>query len=274
MREKCIRFLDDLTDSLLTGFLKITLVYSVLVSMQTVRVYKSAADGSLKLNRDPSAQSRTDGYEQEAGMRLVIDDTQIDFCVMQGSDNTEYLTKDTMGNYSVSGSIFLDCRNSYDLSDPYNLIYGHHMSGQYMFGSLDLFKASEYLMKHRKGSVRTSGHVYAMHIFCCMKSDAYDEIVYDPDQFNREAFLQYAEGHAYVFEDPPAGRILVLSTCESNSLTGRTAVAAVIIEDERDMQKEVPALTLTAPYLKLHPLHRKASAAQISLPEFFSPPFI
>lgn len=39
---------------------------------------------------------------------LTIDDTKIDYPVMQGKDNTEYLNKDPYGDYALAGSIFLD----------------------------------------------------------------------------------------------------------------------------------------------------------------------
>nr|MCR5796216.1 hypothetical protein [Solobacterium sp.] len=97
-------------------------------------------------------------------------------------------------------------------------------------GALDRFITPSYLQEHAAGTIRAGGHVYPLHIFCCMKSDAYDEAVYDPEHFDREAFLQYAEAHAYAYEEPGEGRILVLSTCESDSLTGRTCVAAVLSE--------------------------------------------
>ncbi|MCR5793722.1 MAG: class B sortase, partial [Solobacterium sp.] len=136
MGERCLQFLDELTDRALAGLLKVTLLCSVLLCTETARVYQAAAGGSRRSDRDLPVLSAGTG-EDGSGIRLVIDDTGIDFPVMQGSDNTEYLTKDPDGNYSVCGSVFLDCRNSADLSDPYNLVYGHHMRGQYMFGALD-----------------------------------------------------------------------------------------------------------------------------------------
>lgn len=55
---------------------------------------------------------------------------------MQGEDNMEYLNKDPYGDYSLSGSIYMDSRNTSDMSDDYLLLYGHHMENDYMFGSI------------------------------------------------------------------------------------------------------------------------------------------
>ena len=43
---------------------------------------------------------------------ITMDDTNIDYPIMQGEDNTEYLNKDPYGKFSLSGSIFLDSRNN------------------------------------------------------------------------------------------------------------------------------------------------------------------
>ena len=51
---------------------------------------------------------------------ITLDGTNIDYPVMQGRDNVKYLNTDPFGKYSLSGSIFLDFRNSPDLSDDYS----------------------------------------------------------------------------------------------------------------------------------------------------------
>ncbi|MBR1845920.1 MAG: class B sortase, partial [Oscillospiraceae bacterium] len=58
---------------------------------------------------------------------------------MQGETNGKYLNTDPYGEYSLSGSIFLDSRNAGDFSDSYSLVYGHHMADGMMFGALDAF---------------------------------------------------------------------------------------------------------------------------------------
>lgn len=65
---------------------------------------------------------------------LTIDDTGIDYPVVRGKDDMEYINKDVYGNFALSGSIFLSSANQPDFTDPYNLIYRHHMSNGAMFG--------------------------------------------------------------------------------------------------------------------------------------------
>ena len=48
---------------------------------------------------------------------LTLDHTKIDYPVVQGTDNFEYLEKDVLGNPSVAGSIFLDAKSDRNFHD-------------------------------------------------------------------------------------------------------------------------------------------------------------
>ena len=50
---------------------------------------------------------------------VTIDNTNIDYPVVRGKDDFEYLSKDATGAYSASGSIFLDSKCSRDFAEPY-----------------------------------------------------------------------------------------------------------------------------------------------------------
>ena len=71
----------------------------------------------------------------------------------RGKENYEYLNKDPYGEFSLSGSIFLDARNDPDFKDDYSLIYGHHMEKGAMFGALDDFQDRAYFDQRRSGTV-------------------------------------------------------------------------------------------------------------------------
>lgn len=89
---------------------------------------------------------------------LTIDHTDIDYPVMQGKTNTEYLNKNPLGQISVSGSIFLDSASKSDFSDPYSVAQGK------MFGALDGFQDFSYLKSHSSGTLKTAdGKAYSLH---------------------------------------------------------------------------------------------------------------
>ena len=82
---------------------------------------------------------------------LTVDDTHIDYPVVQGKTDMEYVNKDVYGEFSLSGSIFMDSRNSADFSDNYTLIYGHHMANGAMFGDITSFVEQKYFDAHKTG---------------------------------------------------------------------------------------------------------------------------
>ena len=79
---------------------------------------------------------------------LTLDHTKIDYPVVQGTDNFEYLEKDVLGNPSVAGSIFLDYRNERDFSDSKNIIYGHNMKDGSMFHVLRNYQDIDFFQEH------------------------------------------------------------------------------------------------------------------------------
>ena len=65
---------------------------------------------------------------------ITLDGTHIDYPMVQGKDDMEYVNKDVTCEFSLSGSIFLSAKNKADFSDPYMLTYGHHMDNGGMYG--------------------------------------------------------------------------------------------------------------------------------------------
>src|SRR5699024_5176314 len=58
---------------------------------------------------------------------ITIDDTQIDYPILQSEDNIHYLDKNYEDNISRAGSIFLDYRNNISEPTRNTVVYGHRM---------------------------------------------------------------------------------------------------------------------------------------------------
>jgi sortase B len=78
-----------------------------------------------------------------------VDNTNIDYPVVQGSDNEFYLSKYLYKNNLLSGSIFMDYRNDFD-RDENVIIYGHNMRNKTMFSELEKFKEEDFFYKDNK----------------------------------------------------------------------------------------------------------------------------
>ena len=149
---------------------------------------------------------------------LSVDDTNIDYPIMQGESNLDYLNYDPYGNFRLSGSIFLDCTNSPDFSDDYSLIYGHHIRAGAMFGTLDFYKDRSFFDSHRSGwIVVDNGTAFDFEVFAVMSIDASDKIIFRPAEQTTATILDFLRESAMIFEEPEEGlRLVALSTCAGN----------------------------------------------------------
>lgn len=114
---------------------------------------------------------------------LTVDGTGIDYPIVQGATNMDYVNRDVYGDFSLSGAIFLDSRCAADLTDPYTVIYGHHMDNSAMFGDVARFAEADYFAAHPAGSISLPDAAYTIELFACVVTDAYDTAIYTPERY-------------------------------------------------------------------------------------------
>ncbi len=68
------------------------------------------------------------------------DAVDVDYPILHGETNDDYLHTDLYGTYHYAGSVFLESGNSANLTDIYNIIYGHNMRNGSMFGTLRRYR--------------------------------------------------------------------------------------------------------------------------------------
>ncbi len=90
----------------------------------------------------------------------------IDYPVLHGETNDTYLRHDLYGDYHTAGSVFLEAANNEDFSDLYNIIYGHNMRNDTMFGSLKKYRNDEdFYEDNRYFTIYTPEGAYRYEIF-------------------------------------------------------------------------------------------------------------
>lgn len=67
---------------------------------------------------------------------ITMDDTQINYPIVQAKDNDYYLFRNYKGEDMRAGSIFMDHRNDVKSQNRNTILYGHRMKDGSMFGSL------------------------------------------------------------------------------------------------------------------------------------------
>ena len=232
---RAIRIVDRTTDFCLLLFFLLLLLIGAYTMYDTVLVYGAAGGEDLRGFKPLPTDVESGGWDMSALSEdvvawLTVDDTNIDYPVMQGRDNNEYLNKDPFGAYSLAGSLFLDSRNSKDFSDPYSLIYGHHMEYGKMFGALDKFLDKEYFDAHRTATLTVSDRVYNIKFFACVEADASASEIFAPTE--AVCTLEYVQSNAHIWYEPGGEKLIALSTCKFPQTTERIIVFGVL-KDER-----------------------------------------
>ncbi|MGI6033311.1 MAG: class B sortase [Coriobacteriales bacterium] len=164
---------------------------------------------------------------------LTVDNTGIDYPVVQGKDNFEYLTKDATGEYSASGSLFLDYRCDPKFHEPYEVIMGHHMEYSKMFGDLDKFLDQSFFEQNSSAELLLPKRTLELEIVAVMQADAYNGTVFGMPASSASGIVSYTKSHAvwqrkqdYSSKD----QIIGLSTCDSSGVNERTVVLCKVVK--------------------------------------------
>ncbi len=168
---------------------------------------------------------------------ITIDNTVVNYPVMWTKTRNYYLHRDFYGKNLGAGAIFMDERNSPDISKNRNtVIYGHNMADGSMFASLHDFSNPSTFYNASIRLVTTDG-IYVYKAFSVHQSDAYDN--YFETQFTSDRSFEEFVGNMAAISmfdsDQTVGRssrILTLSTCESSTLQNneRYVVQAVLVD--------------------------------------------
>ena len=157
---------------------------------------------------------------------IRVNDTSINYPLLQAQDNEKYVNMDLEGNFSLSGAIFLNCMNAPDFSDFNSIIYGHHMEKNKMFGDIGLFSEEKYFDAHPYGNLFFGGKDHGVEFFAFLTVDAYDDLfwVCGEGTKERQAYLDdILERALYLrkLEVTTKDRLVLLSTCTTSMTNGR-----------------------------------------------------
>ena len=173
---------------------------------------------------------------------IQVSKTNIDYPVVQGQDDMEYINKNVYGEFELSGAIFLSCLNKDDFSDPYNLVYGHNMKNGGMFADVADFTNKEYFETHQKGKLYLTDATRKIRFFACMKVTAADAKIYHPDGYRKENLkdlLDYIHANAVQYRDvnvADENSLIALSTCSEAETNGRVVLIGKLEREVAEKQ--------------------------------------
>lgn len=105
---------------------------------------------------------------------LYIPETSIDYPILKGESDTEYLSKDVDGQYNPLGTIFTYADASETLTDARTILFAHNMLQYQMFGELKRYLDKDFRGKHEKIYIYTEKKTMVLQVFSvftCLDSE-------------------------------------------------------------------------------------------------------
>lgn len=163
---------------------------------------------------------------------ICLEDTVINYPIVQGADNNQYLRRLLDGTWNTSGTLFLDCDNDSLFSDQNSVIYGHNMRNKTMFGILGNYKEQEYYDAHPVALLMTPGESYKIRFFSGYVADLGDnawELSFTEDEYGRW-LEEITAKSCFVSEIAPTteDRVVTLSTCSKEFEDARFVLHGII----------------------------------------------
>lgn len=149
---------------------------------------------------------------------IYCPDTVINYPVLHGETNDDYLHHSYDGSYNAAGSIFVEETNARDLTDCNYILYGHHMGDKSMFATLDRWQDQGYFDGHPYMWLLTPEQDYKIFLYSAYTISAYDKVytVFHVRDAEFESWLIKTGNDSAVDADvelDPNAKYVMLSTC-------------------------------------------------------------
>lgn len=181
--------------------------------------------------------STLQGINKDTVGWLTVNNTKIDYPVVQGKDNDYYLKRDYYQSKNRHGWIFMDYRNNPDELDENTIIYGHNLANQTMFGTLRYAlnsywynKSANQIITFNTPNANMKFQIFS--IYTIPTTNDYLDVTF-PSVGAYQEYIDLVKGRSiYDFnvEVTPDDKLLTLSTC-ANGNDKRLVVHAKLIKE-------------------------------------------
>ncbi len=168
---------------------------------------------------------------------LEIENTNINYPVLQGTDNSYYMTHNYKKENSKNGAIFLDANYNWNIPSNNLLIYGHNLGNGMMFQELLKYEKESFYQEHPTIRFTTTEEDAQYEIISVFKSRVYHKSEKNVFRYyfflNNESeeeynqFVKNAKNASLYSIDATANygdQLITLSTCSYYVEDGRFAV--------------------------------------------------
>ena len=215
---------------------------SEIQDLQPVINEASDLDNNSSGENDGQDQSKEGNYVNSANeeelksinsdykMWIQIENTNINYPVVQGSDNDYYLKHNFRKESNISGTVFVESAN--DIDNAKNIIlYGHNMRNGTMFNNITNYKEESFFNEDNKINIIMNNTLYEYEVFSVYVKNV-SEVNLAIGFANEDEFINYAYNEAdeslykkdvdFSAED----NLITLVTCSYEFTDARTIVVA------------------------------------------------
>lgn len=176
---------------------------------------------------------------------LEIENTNINYPVLQGADNNYYMTHNYKNEKSKNGSIFLDADYNWDIPSNNLLMYGHNLGNGMMFQELLKYEKKSFYQEHPVIRFTTAEEDTEYEIISVFKSRVYYKseknvfryyyFINNESEEEYNEFVKNAKNASLYPIDATASygdQLITLSTCSYYVEDGRFVVVGRKIEQD------------------------------------------
>ena len=164
---------------------------------------------------------------------ICIEGTNINYPVVQGLDNSFYMTRLFDGTANGAGSIFMDYRNGPDMLSRNTVLYGHNMKNGTMFHQITEYKEQDFYDQHPTALLMTPDGNYKIELIAGyvtdLNSDAWKIEFADDREFSRWLADTMGRSTFVSTTEPDAqDRVITLSTCTYEYADARYVLVGIL----------------------------------------------
>lgn len=233
---------------LLIGF---TCIFGIIYSLYNIIIWKVDVDKNNKIKEDIKVNiviDNEDNYKidfkklkeknNDTKAYIKVNNTNIDYVVVQGKDNSYYLNHNFNKEYNIAGWVFLDYRNKLDGTDKNIIIYGHNTKDNSMFDTLRYVLNKDWYTNDDNLEIKfiTEEKEYIYRVFSTYEikpEDFYITTSFTGNE-NYEYFLNKIKSRSvydYKVDVDKDDKVLTLSSCLGEGQTRVVLHAKLINED-------------------------------------------
>lgn len=215
---------------------------SEIQDLQPVINEASDLDNNSSGENDGQDQSKEGNYVNSANeeelksinsdykMWIQIENTNINYPVVQGSDNDYYLKHNFRKESNISGTVFVESANDID-NDKNIILYGHNMRNGTMFNNITNYREESFFNEDNKINIIMNNTLYEYEAFSVYVKNV-SEVNLAIGFASEDEFINYAYNEAeeslykkdvdFSAED----NLITLVTCSYEFTDARTIVVA------------------------------------------------